>query len=402
MERSRRMKKREKKSQKTDNAETITAAKAETEAEIETDTAAENGSTAEPQNNNAEPAVMENAEPVTAADMTEPAAAAVPADSKPSPTRKHIEVKAKKISYERKKRLYGYGFIALWLIGTIRLFIIPIIQSIIYSFKDAMVYDKESAWQAGYLGAGVNGPWNNFSNYITAFTGDQQFPVALVNSIGEIIPKAFVIMIFSLFIAVILNQKFRGRTLARAIFFLPVLIATGPVISVINGDIANQGVTSAAQFSTLFRTDLVGALLEFIGFNRLNPAFITFIETITSDVLNLVWNSGIQILIFLSALQNIPVSAKESADIEGATGWEFFWKITFPLISPMILANLMYTIIDAFVSTDNEVMALVLTYSRNGSLGYSAALAWIYFAVIAAILAIIAVVCNRFVYYETE
>ena len=182
---------------------------------------------------------MENAEPVTAADMTEPAAAAVPADSKPSPTRKHIEVKAKKISYERKKRLYGYGFIALWLIGTIRLFIIPIIQSIIYSFKDAMVYDKESAWQAGYLGAGVNGPWNNFSNYITAFTGDQQFPVALVNSIGEIIPKAFVIMIFSLFIAVILNQKFRGRTLARAIFFLPVLIATGPVISVINGDIAN-------------------------------------------------------------------------------------------------------------------------------------------------------------------
>ena len=114
------------------------------------------------------------------------------------------------------------------------------------------------------------------------------------------------------------------------------------------------------------------------------------------------WNSGIQILIFLSALQNIPVSAKESADIEGATGWEFFWKITFPLISPMILANLMYTIIDAFVSTDNEVMALVLTYSRNGSLGYSAALAWIYFAVIAAILAIIAVVCNRFVYYETE
>lgn len=323
-------------------------------------------------------------------------------EKKPVKPIKHFDIRIKKISYERKKQLYGYGFISLWLIGTIWLFVIPIIQSIVFSFKDAMVYNKERAWEAGYLGAGVDGKWVGFSNYVTAFTGDKNFPQALLSSIGEIIPKALVIMIFSLFIAVILNQKFRGRTLARAIFFLPVLIATGPVISVINGDIANQGVTSAAQFSTLFRTDLVGSLLEFVGIYRLSPAFVTFIETITSNVLNLVWNSGIQILIFLSALQNIPRSAKEAADIEGATAWEFFWKITFPLISPMILANLMYTIIDAFVSTDNKVMSLVLSYSRNGSLGYSAALAWIYFAIIGVILAITALVCSRFVYYEIE
>ena len=219
---------------------------------------------------------------------------------------------------------------------------------------------------------------------------------------GTIIPQAFVIMIFSLFIAIILNQKFRGRTLARAIFFLPVLIATGPVISVINGDMASTGISGAAQFSTLFKTDLVSELLEFVGIYNINPKFTNFIEDITSNVLNLVWNSGIQILIFLSALQNIPPSAKEAANMEGATAWEFFWKITFPMISPMILANIVYTIIDAFVSTDNQVMKYILSYQRNGQYGYSSAMAWIYFAVIGGILGIIVAIVSRFVFYENE
>lgn len=312
------------------------------------------------------------------------------------------KIKTNKISYERKKRLYGYGFIALWLVGTVWLFIIPVIKSLQYSLTDAMNYDRADALAMGYTVPGIHGPWNNFANYVKAFAGDPTFPQNLVGSIGEIIPQAFVIMIFSLFIAIILNQKFRGRTLARAIFFLPVLIATGPIISVINGDMASQGISGAAQFSTLFKTDLVGDLLEFVGIYNINPQFTTFIEEITSNVLNLVWNSGIQILIFLSALQNIPPSAKEAANMEGATSWEFFWKITFPMISPMILANLVYTVIDAFVSTDNKVMQYVLTMQRYGEYGFSAAMAWIYFAVIGGILGIIVLIVNRFVFYENE
>lgn len=312
------------------------------------------------------------------------------------------KIKTNKISYERKKHLYGYGFIALWLVGTVWLFIVPVIKSLQYSLTDAMIYDKADALAMGYTVPGIHGPWNNFANYVQAFAGDPKFPQFLVESIGEIIPQAFVIMIFSLFIAIILNQKFRGRTLARAIFFLPVLIATGPVISVINGDMASQGISGAAQFSTLFKTDLVSDLLEFVGIYNINPEFTNFIEEITSNVLNLVWNSGIQILIFLSALQNIPPSAKEAANMEGATAWEFFWKITFPMISPMILANLVYTIIDAFVSTDNDVMQYVLTMQRYGEYGFSAAMAWIYFAVIGGILGIIVLIVNRFVFYENE
>lgn len=312
------------------------------------------------------------------------------------------KIKTNKIPYEKKKWLYGYGFIALWAIGTLWLFIIPVLTSLWYSLCNTQLLDKAGALEVGMTSAGIYTEWNNFGNYIKAFTVDTDYPQLLAQSLGEILPQAAVILIFSLFIAVILNQKFRGRTLARAIFFLPVLIATGPVISVINGDMASQGVSDAAQFSSLFKTDLVTELMEFIGIYNINQTFTEFIQDITSNVLNLVWNSGIQILIFLSALQNIPPSAKEAANMEGATAWEFFWKITFPIISPMILANLVYTIIDAFVSTDNVVMKYVLQQSRQWEYGYSAALAWIYFAIVGAVLGLVCFIVNRFVYYENE
>ena len=313
-----------------------------------------------------------------------------------------IKIKTTKIPYEKKKGLYGYGFIALWFIGTLWLFIIPVLTSLWYSLCDTQLLAKADALEKGMTSAGIYTEFNGFKNFVNAFTVDTEFLPKLGSSLGEILPNTLVIMIFSLFIAVILNQKFRGRTLARAIFFLPVLIATGPVISVINGDMTSQGISDASQFSTLFNTDLVTELMEFIGIYNLNQTFTDVIKNITSDVLNLVWNSGIQILIFLSALQTIPPSAKEAASIEGATAWEFFWKITFPYISPMILSNLVYTVIDAFVSTDNQVMEYVLKQSGNWEYGYAAALAWIYFAIVGACLGLICVIINRFVYYEND
>ena len=313
-----------------------------------------------------------------------------------------VKIKTTKIPYEKKKGLYGYGFIALWFIGTLWLFIMPVLTSLWYSLCNTKLLDKAGALEVGMTSAGIYTEWNGFYNFTKAFTIDTTFLPKLGTALGEILPNTIVIMIFSLFIAVILNQKFRGRTLARAIFFLPVLIATGPVISVINGDMTSQGVSDAAQFSTLFKTDLVTELMEFLGIYNLNQTFTDIIKDITSGVLNLVWNSAIQILIFLSALQTIPPSAKEAASIEGATAWEFFWKITFPYISPMILSNLVYTVIDAFVSTDNVVMEYVLAQSRNWEYGYSAALAWIYFAIVGACLGIICVIINRFVYYEND
>ena len=313
------------------------------------------------------------------------------------------EIKKSRISYEKKKGLYGYGFIAIWIVGVIYMFIIPIFQSAWYSMcYTELVSTPEQAAQRGMTSAGIYTEWNNFGNYEEALFKNQDYLPKLTESLGAMVPQVIIVMIFSLFIALLLNQKFRGRTFARAVFFLPVLVATGPVLAVIRGDISNNGISSGEQFSALFQTDLVDELLEFLGIYNLSEQLTTTIQTITSDIFNLLWSAGIQILIFLAALQQIPTSAKEAASMEGATGWEFFWKITFPMISPMILANLIYTVIDTFIDSENAVMKIVLAQSRNLKYGLSAAMAWIYFLIVAVALAIIVAVVSKFVFYEND
>lgn len=317
--------------------------------------------------------------------------------------RKEVKIKKTRISYERKKGLYGYGFVAIWIVGVIYMFIIPLIQSAWYSLcHTELVTDMAMAQEYGMNSVGIYTEWNNFANYQEALFRNTKFLPALTESLGNMVMQVPMVMIFSLFIALLLNQKFRGRTLARAVFFLPVLVATGPVIAVIRGDISTNGVSGAEQFSALFQTDLVDELLSFLGLYNLSEELTTTIETITSDIFNLIWAAGIQILIFLAALQQIPTSAKEAASMEGATGWEFFWKITFPMISPMILANLIYTVIDTFVDSENPVMEIVMTQSRELNYGLSAAMAWVYFAIVAVALGIIVLIVSKFVFYEND
>ena len=300
--------------------------------------------------------------------------------------------KKPKLSYERKKGLYGYGFIALWIIGTIYFFIYPLIVSFIYSLHDTKV--TEGGMELNNRG---------FQNYVNAFRQDQDYSKALVETLSRTALKTPLILVFSIFIAVILNQKFRGRTFARAVFFLPVIIATGPVIDIINGNMSTGGYAGGSdQFSTMFETNLVDQLLNFLGIYNISDTLTQTLNTLTSDIFNLVWNSGIQILLFLSALQGIPFSAKEAAQMEGATAWEYFWKITIPYISPQILTSLVYTIVDSFVDPGNQVMEIVLNKAKSWNHGYSAAMAWAYFLIIAVVLAIVVAIINKFVYYEVE
>lgn len=317
--------------------------------------------------------------------------------------REEKKIKESKISYERKKGLYGYGFVALWLVGVIYMFIIPLGQSLWYSLcRTELVSQPEIIEQYGMSGPGIYTEWNDFGNYKKAFTENPDYPQNLVSSLTETAYTVPLVLVFSLFVALLLNDKFKGRTLARAIFFLPVLIATGPVLQVINGDMLAQGVGDASQFSALFKADFVEDFLQFMGLSNISQQLADTVSEITGTILNLIWDSGIQILIFISALQQIPVSAKEAASMEGATGWEFFWKITFPTISPMIFANLIYTVIDAFVKSDNPVMQQVMSYARAWEYGFSAAMAWAYFAIVAAILGIISAVVSRFIFYQVD
>lgn len=293
------------------------------------------------------------------------------------------------LSYEKKKGLYGYGFIALWFIGALMFFIIPVIKSFIYSFYEVKP-------ETGYLVMN----WLGITNYKNAFMRDPNFRQYLVEVITDTVTQTPVVIIFSLFVAIVINQEFRGRTFARAVFFLPVIVATGPVYAIITGDLSTAGTSDADQFSTMFSADMVDELLEFIGIYGFNDKLTETLSTMTSDILNLVWKCGIQIIIFLSALQGIPTSAKEAAAIEGATSWEFFWKITLPYVSPMILVNLVYTIIDTFTDPTNVVMERVLQVQDDWQYGYSAAMAWSYFAIVLLVIGIIFAVMNKIVYYD--
>lgn len=304
----------------------------------------------------------------------------------PAKQKKHM------LSYEKRKGLYGYGFIGLWAIGTIYFFIAPLIMSLIYSFNDTQP-----------VSGGMDMKYIGWKNYVNAFRKDQEYTLALVDMLKNTALRTPLIIIFSIFIALVLNQKFKGRTFARAVFFLPVIIATGPVMDIINGNMSTGGYSGGSeQFSTMFEANLVDQLLNFLGIYNISDKLSNIINSLTTDIFNLVWNSGIQILLILAALQGISPASKEAAQMEGATSWEFFWKITLPTISPMILASVVYTVVDSFVDPGNKVMTIVLNKSTNWQHGYSAAMAWAYFAIIGVCLGIIVAILNKVIYYEVE
>ncbi|MGN0592648.1 MAG: carbohydrate ABC transporter permease [Ruminococcus sp.] len=296
-----------------------------------------------------------------------------------------------KMGYEKRKSMYGYGFIAIWFIGALIFFLIPLVQSFLYSFQEI----KPDT-------GGMVGSWVGLDKYNYALNVDPNYRQYLVSVLQTTLWKTPLILVFSLFVAVILNQKFKGRTFARAVFFLPVIIATGPVFNIINGNMASTGNSDASQFSTMFSTDLLGELMEFLGIYGISDSVQTTIETISENIFGIVWNAGIQILMFLAALQNIPPSAKEAAQIEGATAWEYFWKITLPNVSSMILACFIFTIIDSFTDPNNAVMGRIGDLQMDWKYGEASAMAWIYFAIVLVAVGIVTAIVNKFVYYEVD
>lgn len=290
------------------------------------------------------------------------------------------------LSYERKKSIAGYLFIAPWIAGTIIFFLIPIVQSVIYSFGRINLED------AGYSVTLVG-----FKNYVKIFVEDAEFLPKAMTAIRDMVLHTPIIVLFSLFIAILLNQRFAGRTAARVIFFLPVIIANGAVISIINGDVFADIVMQGASSSQLFRSEFLNALLVESGLNQ------SIVNTLTSTVdslFELIWKTGIQVLIFLAGLQTISVSMYEVAKIEGATAWELFWKVTLPMISPMLLINVIYTIIDSFTDYSNSVMSYINTFTTNMKLELGSAMIWTYFASIIVVLGVTYFVINKSVFYE--
>ena len=224
---------------------------------------------------------------------------------------------------------------------------------------------------------------------------DTGFLPSFVGSLKNLIKVPFIIML-SFFIAILLNQEFLGRTAARAIFFLPVIMMSGPVNWILTADPFFAAVTGGEKASTLAEFASAQDLLQILG---LDNVMTTFIVNMTAQLFTLVWSSGIQILIFLSGLQSIPTTYYEVARVEGATPWEEFWKITFPTVSPMMMVNVFYTMIDILLGFSSPMLNKLKNAIYDLEYGYAAAMAFACFIVWAILILIVFKLISRYVKY---
>lgn len=294
-------------------------------------------------------------------------------------------MKRGRLSYERKKSLSGYLFLLPWLIGFFGLFLRTFISSVAYSFSDLSITEN-----------GVHLEFVGLENYRRAFLIDPDFVPNLMEQLKEMLINVPVILIFSLFFAVILNQNFRGRALARSVFFLPVIIGSGIVISIIQGDTMSNDVINGTRAAGLFESGSFFVILEESG---IDSEIVTMMMEIVNDIFELSWKSGLQIILFLAALQTVPDQLYEVAKVEGATAWEVFFKITLPMITPIMIVNIIYTIVDIFTDYGNELMIYILNLGKRLEFDYSAALANIYFIIIFLIIGIVFLLVSKRVTY---
>lgn len=284
-------------------------------------------------------------------------------------------------------------FILPWLLGLLAFFLQPLFRTLQYSLTN-FVIGKEGGYELQPLARGL------LSNYLDAFVKDADFLRLFSESVQRMLYQVPVIVLFSLFIALVLAQKFRGRILMRGIFFLPVIITTGLIVSIIRTSLFEVARGGSSSTGNIYSSAMLATLLYQSG---LPQQLITILTTIINNIVDLVWQSGIQVLIFLAGVLSIPRSYYECASIEGATGWEAFWKVTLPIVSPHILVNLIYTTIDSFTNYNNSVMQYVLrVVYRQIRFSYGSALYWLYFLAIVIFVLVMYWIANRRVHYDVS
>ena len=305
--------------------------------------------------------------------------------------------KSRNASLDARKARAGYVFVAPFLVGIVLIYLPILIDSLWFSFNVFGIDYVDGAPVQVLHPVGLQ-------YYVNAFTNSPDFITKLLEGLQQLVLEVPAIIIFSLFIAVVLNQKMLGRAAFRAIFFVPVIISTGLMESINSSDIASgemsggindgsggtagAGIISVLDVETLFKSMAIGGELVVYVVNLVNRIY---------DIINY---SGVQMLIFLAGLQSISPSIYEACRIDGATGWETFWKITFPMISPMILVNAVYTIIDSFTRSTNATMSYISNNVYTSDFHQGTAMYWIYFLIVILVIAVVAGIASTFIFYQ--
>ncbi len=306
--------------------------------------------------------------------------------------------KRKIVSLDKKKARVGYWFVLPFILGLLIIYIPMIYQSINYSF-----HEMNSVKGGGYELVPVG-----FDNYTEALFVDASFVQQLISGVKQIIFDIPAIVIFSLFMAILLNQDMAGRGFFRAIFFIPVIISTGLMSDIDSANILQSSMgNTGSQIDTGTGQSTVSQIVNVVDVERLfenmkvGSGLVEYVVELVNDIFNIVNRSGVQMLIFLAGLQSISPAIYESCQIDGATAWETFWKITFPMISPMILVNAIYTVIDALTSSDNSVMSYISTvYNGANGTTLASAMSWMYFLLVMLLLAAVAGIISAYVFYQ--
>jgi len=304
---------------------------------------------------------------------------------------KVVKKRKSRASLDKKKARAGWVFVLPFLIGFVFIYFPIVFDSIKLSFFDINPLVRGELEFVGF---------DNFNEALFVNPDFVQKLLAGLESMALDIPS---ILIFSLFMAVLLNQKMAGRAFFRAILFVPVIISTGIMEQINASDMmssnmqggidtgeggggAASGFVEATDLSWLFGSGALEGLADIVA-------------DMINNIFNIVNRSGVQMLIFLSGLQSISPAIYESCQIDGASAWETFWKITFPMISPMILVNAVYTIIDSFTTNSNTVMQFI-NETYKDSPYVSSAMSWMYFLVVILIVAAFAGIFSMFVFYQ--
>jgi len=297
------------------------------------------------------------------------------------------------LTLEGKNAIVGYLFIIPFLIGIFAFMFLPILESLRMVFSDVNIDLDINRFSMQFTG---------LDNIKRVLLIDHEFNRFLAEEIGRMVLIVPAVIIFSLFVALILNQEFKARGFVRAIFFLPVILSSGIMIGLETNNTLLNSMEEIIKRGNLMKSSVTGVLEDILVSEGAASDFMGYIFSIINQIYDIAMASGIQIIIFLSALQTIPPSMFEAAKIEGATGWECFWKITFPMVSPLILVNVVYSVVDYFIRTDNRVMEKIrVTMMQYMEYGFSTAMAWVYFLAVIAIIGIaMAVISKRVYYYE--
>ncbi len=283
-----------------------------------------------------------------------------------------------------RRALAGYLFISPFIIGFLAFMVRPMIQSVIMSLNEVTLSAQ----------TGVTQKYVGLANYIYAFTVDPEFNQMLVDEIVRMVTHSLATMVLSFMIALLLNQKFKGRMLARAIFFLPVILSSGVLVGIETDNSLIIGMKELIQESN--GINIGNTLMTLLSASGIAASALDVVYELISAVYDIVMASGIQIIVFLSGLQTIPRSMYEAAEMEGSSAWESFWMITFPIISPLLIVNMIYTIIDFFMKTDNQIMEKIHEEMFiNLNYGLSSALSWIYFTVAIVMISISSLIISR-------